>query len=87
MVVLTEYSFAVDEWRHQAGRGPETVAVDIACAGRRRSWQGVVPGDGVRVRLHDDDPAGVRRINLRADARHPRSWLRMGDLELVFDDV
>lgn len=85
MVVLTEYGFDVDEWRSSAGRGPDLTSVEIGCAGRSGAWGRLPLDGGVSLDLDDDGPAGIRRMVFRGDppARDP---VRIGDVELVFED-
>lgn len=80
MVVLTAYEFDVDAWRSRVAAGPSVVAVDIGTGGRRAAWEQLRLGDGVRVRLHDDGPAGFRRVVLGG----ARPSFALGDVQFEF---
>jgi hypothetical protein len=64
MVVVTEYSFDVERWRATVEPGPAVVAVDIGTAGHRATWERLPLANGLDLRLHDDGPAGIRRVVL-----------------------
>lgn len=80
MVVLTDYEFDAAAWRAKAGAGPGVLEVHVNTGGHLTDWQRVPLADDMRLRLSDDEPAGVRKLVLEGE-REPFS---VGDVAVEF---
>jgi hypothetical protein len=80
MVVVTEYVFDADQWRGQAGEGPDVYSVEVGTGGHDWSRLPLEPGP---LLLHPDGPPGVRRVTFEGDAES----FRLGDVEFEFSSA
>jgi hypothetical protein len=80
MVVLTEYRFDADAWRAAAGDGPDVFSVEVGTGGNDWSRLPIEPGP---LLLHNDGPAGIRRVTFEGDAES----FRLGDVEFEFSSA
>jgi hypothetical protein len=68
MVVLTGYEFDAAAWRAAAGAGPQVLGVVVGTGGHRAAWERLPLVGGPLLRLEDDGPAGIRRVELAGGA-------------------
>jgi hypothetical protein len=80
MVVVTEYEFDVAGRRASVEPGPRVVAVHVGTAGHRAEWERLPLNGGVELHLHDDAPAGVRRVVFERAAGAGAAGFALGDV-------